>query len=286
MRFERRVNPLGPDFQPLFPRDGGMDDDGGTLDLECGPHLFDLKSRERDYWPQLAAYALALIQEHGYPEVHCHILFMVPRRYEVRTLTEADCLALIMPVIENAGRGEANPCDYCGWCAQQLTCPAKLAQVNAVVAGRPDWSLEQYHASQITTADEMGKALALASSLSKWAEAVKHFALEMVVNQGVVPTGYQIKPTKGKAYISDPAAAFQLAGLEQDVFLRCCDVRQNTSKKYPDKMGLADALARRDGLPLSKAKKQIKEKLSSVITTGKDGIKLVPIKGEEDEGEE
>lgn len=294
MLFERRVSPIGDDFQPLFRRrisPEGEDfkaefEDGGTLDLECGPELFDFKSRPRDYWPQLAAYALALIQEHGYAEVRCHVLFMVTRSYEVRVLTEADCWALITPIMENAGKGEANPCDYCGWCAKQLTCPAKLKQVNAVVAGREDWALEQYHASQIQTPEEMGKALTLARSLNKWCEAVEHFAKEMVQKQGAVPAGYEVKPSKGKAYIADTAEAFRLAGLEQDTFLKCCDVWQNTSKKYPDKLGLADALAQRDGIAKSRAAKIIKEKLSPVIMTGKDGIKLVPIKGGDDDNEE
>lgn len=281
IRFNTRVYPIDENFAPLFPN-------GGEMDIDCGPELFDLKSRYRDYWSQLACYALAKIQNEGFTSIRCHALFMIPRRHEVRVLTEADCWSLIKAVTDKAGKGVANPCSYCGWCSKQLTCEAVLQRVNAVVAGRPEWELEQYHSTEIKTAQEMGKALRLARQINKWCEAVEHFAREMAQKQGQVPEGFEVKTSKGRKFITDAAAAFPLTGLDQDTFLRCCEVRQNTSKKYKNKLGLANALADRDQIPLARAKRILTEKLSPVLSAGTDGIKLVSVKGDanEDEGEE
>ena len=69
--------------------------------------------------------------------------------------------------------------------------------------------------------------------------------------------------------------------------MRACDLRLNTSKTYPDKVGICDLAAKLNGMPLATARKRIKEKLAPVMKRGADGIKLVSLKGEQsDEGEE
>jgi hypothetical protein len=279
LRIEHHVNPLGEDFHPIF-------ENGGTLDLDCGPDLFDIKSRPREYKAQLAAYAIALFQESGFAAIKCHVLFTATKRVETFTLTEAEALAIVNGVIEGTKSGEHNPCDYCGWCAKIKTCPAQLERVHEVVTHREDWRLDQYHASEIKTASEIGKALRLARQLSKWCDAVEHFA-KLQAEQGVVPTGYKIGTTKGKTWITDTAAAFQLSGLPQDDFLKCCEPRLNTSKTYPDKLGVVDLYAKQNELPRSKAAKALKDKLAPVTAKEKDGIKLISTTAtNEEEGEE
>jgi hypothetical protein len=277
LQFERHVNPLDENFERLFP-------DGGTLDIECGPELFDLKSRERDYRSQLAAYALAMMQEHGYESVRCHVLYMIPKRYEVFSLTRAEAEKIVGDIIAKQGT-QATPCDYCGWCVKKLVCPARLEQVNAVVAGRPDWQLEQYHSSEIKTADEAGRARRLADHVKKWADGILFHTTELARKEGIVATGYKIADSKGKAVVTDAPRAFQLAGVPQDVFFKCCAVRLNSSKDYPDRVGLVESYASQNGIPKSRAKKQITEKLAEVITRGEPGIKLVALKGETEEEE-
>jgi len=67
LHIERQLEILDSDFETVMK---------GTLDYQCGNHLFDVKWRRRNYREQMAAYALMMMQECGWKEVKVHILFM------------------------------------------------------------------------------------------------------------------------------------------------------------------------------------------------------------------
>lgn len=262
----------------------------GHADTVCHLDLFDAKNRERDYEAQMASYALGQLQKLNIPgaTVRCHLLFMATKRVEVLTFTAESAQAVIQRVIDDVNTApECRPSEYCGWCAIRVTCDVLNKRAQAVAAGRDDWQLEQYHASQITEPGEMAKALALAEHVEKWAVAVKHFAKEMAVKQGLQIPGYALKQRNGKKYCFDIQGAFSATGLDAPTFLQCCDVRFSSSKKNPNKVGLENIYQKATGLPsLAAAKRELKAKLVNCVRVGESSLYLAPEKSTETPNDE
>lgn len=244
---------IGPDFEQIE----------GTPDVVCGPVIYDLKTRWHDYTAQMAAYSL--MNEHD--EVTVHLLFAALRKRQTLTFTTEAAEDIVDPIIEAANDPDAEPQinDYCGWCANRLTCPAYAKRVNAVVAGREDWQLENYHSSQIQDAEGMGKALRLARELKKWIEAVEHHAKEMHAH-GQTPTGFKEQVRQGRQDITDLATAFAESRLPQDEFLKLCSVSITE---------LSKAYAAFHGMKIAHARRELETKLASVIERGKPSVSLV-----------
>lgn len=245
----------------------------GTMDAYCALDVFDLKWRHRDYTAQMALYALARLQAtdmNPNVEIRVHILFAAFKRAEVIVFDYESAAKIVEDIVRNYRKNPApTPCDYCGWCAKRVTCPALNERAQAVAAGREDWKLAQYHTSEITNPVEMSKALALAKHLSKWCEAVEHFAKEIALKQGVTIPGYELKSEPGKSSCADVTGAFQATGLDAADFLKCCELRMEKSKTNPDKQGLADLLKTKLGISKAAAKRELKKKLEPYLRTPK-----------------
>ena len=260
---ERTLTMLDDDFKEVM---------RGTPDVVCGNQLFDLKWRERDYTAQMAAYALMLMEESGWPEVHVHVLYGERQRAERFTLDREGAQNLVDAILANVGSAKPpTPCDYCGWCARRLTCSALTGTAKKVADG---YSIEDrvhnWHPSEQTDAEQLSVMLYIARKVLKpWIESVEYHALDAITKQGLAIPGYELKTRKAREWIADVAGAFAAAGLPQDDFLRCCDVRLNTSKTYPDKHGIVDTYAKVRELKKAPAKRDLMAKLAPVMQTGK-----------------
>ena len=259
--------------------DSEMNEIKGTPDVVCGNHMFDLKWRQRDYTAQMAAYVCMMFEANPRLEsVTVHLLFGAVKKAEVFKLDNATARDIIDPIIDRARNPERVPalCDYCGWCALKLTCPAFKVHVDAVVNGRPDWELEQYDTAFITTKPEMVKAVRIARKLKGWCESVEWRAKEMWLQEGVsLEPEFKIMERQSRQYITDVAAAFNLCGLPQDTFLACCEPRLNTSKTFAEKIGIIDEYAKLNAIPKAAAKRDMLRKMESVIKRGKPTVSLV-----------
>jgi hypothetical protein len=252
----------GPDFQ----------DREGTPDVTCGPHIFDLKWRRRNYDAQMADYALSLF-ERGHEVVTVHILFAAFKQKEVFTLTQADAERIVGGILARAEdtKAEPAPCDYCGWCERRLTCSALLERANTIAEHREDWALESYHASEIVTEEQMGKALKLARALAKWCEAVEHFAKKQVDN-GLMPVGFKTQNRQGNRFIASVIDAFGKVGLDQGDFLHLC------------KLGFTDLVefhASKQGIPKRAAEREMESRLGDVLQRKAPSVSLVSVKEKE-----
>lgn len=270
LEVEQKRTWLGPDFS----------DRSGTPDYVCGPHIFDFKWRPRDYAPQMADYALERMDA-GHEVVIVHILFGATKRVERIVFTRTMAEELVGGILARANDPNAKPapCDYCGWCAKRLTCPAVLDRVNAVVDGRVDWGLETYHSSEIATAEQMGKALAIARLVAKWADAVEHYAKKMV-GRGEVPAGYRIQDKQGKRYITSVSDAFSRCGLPQDEFLKACEIKLSS---------LVEIHKAKAGIKKAAAEREIVARLGDVVQRKAPGKSLVSVKSkmeDEEQGED
>jgi len=242
----------------------------GTKDYECGPHLFDIKWRRRNYREQMAAYALMMIQEFGWENITVHILFMESLKPQVFKLNEDECWEIINAVRISASDPTAQPvpCDYCSWCSHQLSCEAVNERVQAVVDGREDWELENYHASQITDPEELAKAIDIARTVKKWADAVEHFAKDYLFSGKQIP-GWEIKSKAGRRVVNSVEDAFSLCAMEQGDFLKCCTVQFSK---------LVESRKVRDGISKHVAEKEIERMLGDVCGRSKSSYQLTKTK--------
>jgi len=256
---EQKLALLDDDFNVLMT---------GTPDVTCGRYLFDLKWRERAYGEQMAAYALMMMQQSDWPEVEAHVLYACNKRAVVITFTRESALEIVSTVIASAKAPEKQPqpCSYCSWCSARKTCPALINQVAAVHAGRPDWGLSTFHATELSNPVEMGKALKMARCLKGWCEAIEHHAKEMALKLGTVPTGYKIQSRRGKRTIESVEAAFGRCGLPQAEFLAACKV---------DFSSLVETAAIFHGMPKKAAERTMEEKLGELCVRRSSTVSLV-----------
>lgn len=232
----------------------------GTPDCLCGNDLFDLKWRRRDYRLQMACYARMAYGMGADPTkpINVHVLYGAEQRRDQYRWDYNEVVLLTDQVLIKIGLAqERKPNDYCSWCKHHISCPAILARVNAVVAGREDWFLDQYHSSKIETADEMSRALEIAWVLSDWCKAVEWNAQEMVQKKGMNLAGWKLKERAGKRVITDVQRAFELIDIPPALFLNCCSA---SISKIEDAVATSGKVVKKKD-----AKPFVNQKLAEVI---------------------
>ena len=267
---------MGPDFQAIT----------GHIDVLCGPVVFDLKWRFRDYRAQMACYAMKPISE-GHAKVKAYVLYGEPKRRFTLHFTEDSAMDAISEIIERAKDPQATPaaCDYCGWCANKLTCTAQTASVAKVANARglawdkfESWLDHGAHTSEIEDdAELMGEVLRIARAVSSWCEAAEHHAKKMAQEKGIVPSGFKIQTRQGNRFIASVTDAFARAGLPQADFLQACEVKLSS---------LTDVYAGFSGMKKAPAERELERKLGEVVQRKKPSISLVEEKTNNNEGKE
>ena len=221
-----------------------------TPDLISTPYVFDLKSRERNYEAQLAAYALCVMDRAFQDWATAFALFTIPR-FRARRLdfTREAAERLILNIIE--APQEPTPNDYCSWCCKAHICPALAERALTVKAGREDWKLETYHPSEITRPSEMGKAKRLAKLMRVWCDSVDYHARQMMVEQHIPIPGFKIQNQASRSF-DNLIDVWKATGLPDLVFLKCCDLTMER---------LIEAYATANGIGKAAAKRQLEAKL-------------------------
>lgn len=103
----------------------------GTADLLCGGASWsaDLKTGQRhSYVEQQAAYALGFMQDHFTDEWTVYLFYCDLREVDTLKFTLASATELIRAAL-NTAQGHLPPSinEYCRWCADCATCPARKA---------------------------------------------------------------------------------------------------------------------------------------------------------------
>lgn len=280
LRIEQRVTLVTDDFNEV----------SGTPDVVCGPELFDFKWRERDYAAQMACYALARMQEGGRDYIRVHLLFGAFRRVQVLEFDLSSARRLVQSIYARATDPKQQPkaCDYCGWCAKRLSCPALVGVAKEVATGYGDGkiSVANWHPSEMREAEQIALGLTIWRKILKpWGESMEFHAREAAIKGGLSLPGFELKERKGKRVCTDVAKAFELSQLPAGLFLQACALRFASSKKYADQKGVEDIFAAHNGMKKAPAKRALAEKLSEVIKTNPPTLALVDA-GDKDEGEE
>lgn len=241
------------------------------LNDQSAVDLFDYKSGQmRDYRAQLIAYALILLEKLGCQRCRVHCVYGRFRRVQKFEITRQDAWDWVNRFLAQVRDPSKSPvaCDYCAFCADRLTCPARIQQVNAIAKGRPDWALENYHSSQITDPKEMSKALKLARRIKDWCEAVEYHARKMALEKGMSLPGFKVQNRAGRREVHNLSLAYQRCGLPQDVFLKCCDLRFGE---------LEEAFATTHGMKVAAAKRELSTRLGDLVERRPDTKSIIEI---------
>ena len=248
----------------------------GTPDVSCFRDYFDLKSRHRDYRAQMAAYVVLLCQQN--PDlkiVNVHLLFTETRRSECYSLTQEEAMVIVMEIKNNPRPLQRN--EYCDWCAHLNTCPAILSDVRQVADGYDDerkLSIEQWHPSRMKDPEQIARGYHVARVVAKWAESMKFHALERA-REGMILPGLDVKQTSGSREVTNPAEAFAVLDIPQDVYMRCADIRLNTSKEHAHRLGLIDAYKEcHPGITKAQSAREVAQRLGPLLVAGKDKFTL------------
>ena len=153
--------------------------------------MFDLKTgEERDYRPQMAFYALGLMQRHGEDAVEVHEVYSRSRKAKVYEITREEAEGVVFPLhlaVKDKGKQPSSN-EYCSWCANRATCPA-LAEKVKMLEDKLDFDLD--------TPSGMGGALCHAHDVIAWADGVKQRGKQMALN-GVTPEGWTLVSMKNR----------------------------------------------------------------------------------------
>ena len=141
--------------------------------------LFDLKTgSRRNYKPQMAFYALGLMQQYDEDKCEVHEVYSRTQDANVYVFTRDEAEKIVNGVAglkRDPGRKET-PCEYCGWCARRANCGALLKNARQLLYGNFD-------------SEDMSKKLTAARRAADWASGVKRQAINEA-KDGSVPSGY------------------------------------------------------------------------------------------------
>jgi len=163
--------------------------------------FFDIKSGQvRDYRAQMAAYALGLMQERIADRATAHLLFCDEQRVVVHRFTREDCEEMLEPIVKAASDPKSQPvlCDYCGWCARQTSCEARLQAV--AVAESEVATLPADFKLRLKDPDFVGRFLTACAVVEDFQELAKERAKEIFEEGGTVP-GWSMSSRKGLEFV-------------------------------------------------------------------------------------
>lgn len=206
----------------------------GTADAIClrGAWHADLKTGQiYDYEPQMAAYALGLMEETGFDEWTSYLLFADQQKVFCQVFTRDEAQEIVDDVLANVGTAPT-PNEYCGWCAKSLTCEARVeAQSTALATTQADFSVI------LNNADRLGDFLARCKIFDDFREAAEAKAREMLTAGQAVP-GWKLGTPRARKTVD----LFEL-------WSACPEVNAGQMLKVAGSISLKDAQQIADKVP-------------------------------------
>ena len=182
---------------------------------------------------QAKAYVAGAFQ--SYPEAEtAQFIFLIPKRGEVlRHTFKRDELPTLVAEVDRVVKAAQDPDspynpseDTCVFCGEKPKCPAINTAVATISKEYGELELPvEFHSSAITDPSQMAKALQAANLMKRWADSVKHHAMEMVLNGEQIP-GYHLKSRQGKRTVRDVQSAWAVMQniLSLEDFLPACSI--------------------------------------------------------------
>jgi hypothetical protein len=242
----------------------------GTADVLNGrqPWVGDLKTMdEHDYWYQMACYALMKMQRDGGNYVEVDVYYTRNQRIERLVIGRQEAIEALLVLFAKIRNPHREPVanEFCKWCKHITTCPAVSSRLVEVVAAH-DWLPASLLPEKLVDPADIGKALAIASLLSDWIDAVE-LRGKTLDAAGVDIPGWRRKVRQGNREITDAIRAYELSGLPPEAFYPTLKVTVGA---------IEEAIAKYEGIPLAAAKIETNLRLAEVITQRPPTTSLVP----------
>ena len=198
----------------------------GTADAICKRAMWvaDIKTGQvRNYRQQLAAYALACMEDHFAESWTAHVVYVDQQLVRSYDFTRAEAEATTQRWISEATSEDAKPtpCEYCTWCQHFNECGAITRQAESALAllktdGR---TLDQIRAE--IAADPLQMSVFAAN----WKTTEKHIAepvielLKQRLAAGDEIPGWKVSTSAGREYVEAEAIAKASANVSKETLI-------------------------------------------------------------------
>lgn len=211
----------------------------GSADAVCGCGIADLKTGQvRDYGPQMAAYALALMDIKWSDRATTHLIFCDAREVVTREWTAEEAISVVMPIIaarKGALDGNATgprACEYCGWCDRRDACPAYAAQLAPAVPAIANAETFDFSAV-LADPDRLGQFLTACKLLRTDYEARAQDRAKAVIGSGGQVSGWTIQRRKGRESLASGVLDDIIHRHGWRVLIECGTVSIPKLRKHP-----------------------------------------------------
>jgi len=240
----------------------------GTADAVCAraKWVADIKTGQvRNYRQQLAAYALACMQEHFTDSWTAHVVYIDQRLRRTYDFTREQAEATVSNlIIEASSRtAEPTPNEYCGWCANADGCRALVRQSSEALA------LVQSETSLTEIRDQiLANPVSLSAFASNWKLAEKQIAepildaLKERLGAGEDIPGWKVTTGAGRQFVEADTIAKASTNVSKETLILALGGKMSADKfrQFCVESGAeVDESAVRSGAPITTLR-QIKTK--------------------------
>jgi hypothetical protein len=187
----------------------------GTADAVCKAEKWvaDIKTGQaRNYREQLAAYALACMEDNFEMSWTAHVIYVDQKLIRSYDFTYEEAKQGTQRTIDRATSAEAQPtpCEYCSWCKHYNNCHAIVRQAESAIALIPDVtgnSIDAIRQRILATAESMG------AFAKEWKLAEKEIAepvlghLKTRLENGDEVAGWKLTSMSGRKFVETEAIA-------------------------------------------------------------------------------
>lgn len=199
----------------------------GTADAICIAEKWvaDIKTGQvRNYREQLAAYALACMEDHFATTWTAHVIYVDQQMVRSYDFTYDQAKQIVSRVIDNAKSklAEPTPCEYCSWCAHYGSCHAIARQARGAIA-----LFAETKGSSIDAIKEriLSNPKTLGAFAAEWKMAEKAIAdpviaeLKSRLESGDEIAGWKLKIVSGRKFVETDAIAKAAESLSKETLI-------------------------------------------------------------------
>jgi hypothetical protein len=199
----------------------------GTADAVCKAEKWvaDIKTGQvRNYREQLAAYALACMEDNFDTSWTAHVIYVDQSMIRSYDFSYEEAKQITQRTIDRATSADAKPtpCEYCSWCKHYNNCHAIVRQAESAIALIPDIngnSIEAIKDRILATPESLG------SFIREWKLVEKEIAepllghLKTRLESGDEVAGWKLTSVSGRKFVEHEAIAKAAQGISKETLI-------------------------------------------------------------------
>ena len=199
----------------------------GTADAVCKEQKWvaDIKTGQvRNYREQLAAYALACMEDNFDTSWTAHVIYVDQIMIRSYDFSYEEAKQITQRTIDRTTSADAKPtpCEYCSWCKHFNNCHAIVRQAESAIALIPDAtgnSIEAIKERILSSPESLG------SFIREWKLAEKEIAepllghLKTRLENGEEVAGWKLTSVSGRKFVETEAIAKASEGITKETLI-------------------------------------------------------------------